>query len=257
MRKLATLINVMVLAVVFFLAGTTSSMAGGKVRGTVSIFSGTYQQFPPGTPGTTSGPFMCPSGETLSIVTTVVYFSDGICDDVQPNSAGLPACDGRFTTRGEECSDPTPFGRDIKIDGGPFSVLSVTSRGQIEFCFASGASPALPADCWGAGGTPGTTVGMVYATGTTLSEVRLIPGLTGSPASVTSETTLTSTTMFTDVNGIKVDANMFDGAITHATAEPNAAPPACGFTVTPGPGSPGFGPLSGCGAAGVSVKGKK
>lgn len=254
MRKLTTLINVMVLAAVVFLAGTTSSMAGGKVRGTVSIFSGTYQQFAFGTTGTTSGPFMCPAGEGLTIVTTVFYFSDGVCDDVQPNSAGLPACGGRFTARGEECVNPVPFGRDIKIDGGLFSILSVSSRGQIEFCFASGASPTLPADCWSAGGT----TGMVYATGTTLTQVRLIQGLTGSPASVTSETTLTSSIKFKDVNGIKVDAKMFDGAITHATAEPNGDPPACGFPVTAAsPGSPGFGLGSGCGTAGVSVKGKK
>ncbi len=218
MRKLTTLINVMVVAAVFFLAGTTSSMAGGKVRGVVSIFSGTYQQFPPGTPGTTSGPFMCLSGEGLVIATTVVYFSDGICDDVQPNSAGLPVCGGRFTSRVEECAD---FGRDTKFDGGPFSVVSVTSRGQSEFCFASGASPALPADCWDAGGG---TPRMVYATGTTLSETRLIPGL-GSPVLVTGETTLTSSTKFKDGNGIKVDANMFDGAISHLTVEPNNTPP--------------------------------
>lgn len=252
MRKLTTLINVMVLAAVFFLAGTTSSMAGGKVRGIVSIFSGTYQQFfPLAPPGTTSGPFMCLRDEGLIIATVVFYFSEGICDDVQPNSAGLPTCGGRFTSRVEECSD---FGRDLKIDGGPSSVVSVNSRGQTELCFASAASPASPADCWSAGGTPG----MVYATGTTLSVTRLIPGLT-SPVLVTGETTLTSSTKFRDGNGIKVDAKMFDGAISHLTVEPNDSPPACGFTPSsPGsPGSPGFGPVSGCGLAGVFVKGKK
>ena len=258
MRKLTTTINVMVLAAVFFLAGTSSSMAAAKkaqVGGTVSIFSGTYQNFPPGTPGTTSGPFMCPDGEALSIATNVFYFFDGICDDVQPNSAGLPACDGRFTARFEGCSDPTFPGRDIKNDGGPNSVTSINSRGQFELCFAAGASPALPADCWGAGGTPGTTVGMVYATGTALSQTRFVSGLAGTPVSLTSESTLTSSTTFRDDNGIKVDAEKLNGVIFHLTVEPNISPPACGFT--PGsPGSPGFGPGSGCGLAGVSVKGK-
>ena len=256
MRKLTTLINVMVLAAVFFLAGTTSSMAGGKIRGIVSIFSGTYQQFDPPPTGpttgtTSSGTFMCPGFvEGLAISTTVFYFLDRICDDVQPNSAGLPACGGRFTARVEECFDPTPFGRDTKIDGFPsFSIVSVNSRGQIELCFASAASPASPADCWVAGGTPGT----VYATGTTLTQTRQIPGLLGSPVSSNSETTLTSSTKFTDANGIKVDAKKFNGAVSHVTAQPNIAPPACSFTVTPG--SPGFGP-SGCGLAGVWVKGK-
>ena len=253
MRKLTTLINVMVLAAIVFLAGTTSSMAGGRVGGTVLIFSGTYQQFAPGTTGTTSGgAFMCPAVDGLTIATTVSYFLDGICDDIQPNSAGLPACDGRFTIRVEGCSD---LGRDTKFDGGPFSVISATSRGQIEFCFASAATPTLPADCWGAGGATGTTAGIVYATGTTLTNSRLIPGLLGSPVQVTGETTLTSSTKFMDDNGIKVDAKLFDGTISHFTAESNITLPACGFPVTPG--SPGFGPGSGCGLAGVLVKGKK
>lgn len=204
MRKLTTLIIVMVLAAVVFLAGTTSSMAVEKkarVGGIVSIFSGTYQHFAAGTTGTTSGPFMCPGVEELVIATVVWYFLDGICDDVQPNSSGLPVCGGRFTSRDEGCHDPTFPGRDIKIDSGPSSVLSVNGRGQRELCFASAASSALPADCWGAGGT----AGLVYATGTTLAQTKLILGLTGGPLSVTTEITLTSSTNFKDVNGIKVE----------------------------------------------------
>ena len=225
-----------------------------KAPGIISTFSGTFQQFPPGTTGTTSGPFMCPIGEGLSISTTVVYFSAGICDDIQPNSAGLPACDGRFTARVEGCSDP---GRDIKFDGGQFAIVSGNSRGQVEFCFASaasGASLTSPADCWGAGGATGTTAGTVYATGTHLTAIRLIPGLLGSPVQVTGETTLISSTKFTDGNRINVDANQFNGAISHIMAESNVGLNNCGFAVTPG--SPGFGPGSGCGLAGVIVGGK-
>lgn len=255
MRKLTTLINVTVLVAVFFLAGTTSSMAGtkkakAKVNRIVLIFSGTLQQFPSGTTGTTSGPFTCPSGEELNIATTVFYFWDGICDDSQSNSAGLPACGGRFTSRIESCSS------NVKVDGGPFSIVSATNRGQFELCFASAATLTSPADCWNAGGATGTTVGMVYATGTSLGESRLTLGLVGIPAQVNGDITLTSSTKFTDVNGINVDANELNGAISHTTVEPNfeANRPACGFTVTPG--SPGFGPGSGRGPGGCFRRGQ-
>ncbi len=98
---------------------------------------------------------------------------------------------------------------------------------------------------------------MVFATGTTLTQKRLIliAAAIGSPVSSNSETTLTSSTKFTDDMGIKVKAKEFNGTISHVTQEPNTVPPACGFAVGP-PGFPGFGFGSGCGLAGVAIKGK-
>lgn len=240
MRKLATFISVFALAVALSLAGTTSTMAAGKgpkVSGVVSQFSGTYVQDAPALscPDTTlvAGPacmgdlVTCPVGEAIAVSKTTFYLLDNICDDVQPNSSGLPACAGRFTALIEECSDPAAPGRDIKIDG---TLLSVLSRGQVQVCFDTAAT----GDCT----TPLVGTEMVIGTGTTLTQTRFLPGGT-TPASATTENTETSSTTFFDpADGrTKKLAGAFSPTISHVTAQQNDGANCSG----------------GCGLAGVSV----
>lgn len=169
----------------------------------------------------------CELGERLAVSLGVFYFLEGICDD---SGAGpSPACDGRFTFRGEECLNPLPYpAGDVHLNG---SLLSVISRGVTRICFDTPA--ADPLDC---------SKILEIGIGNTLTQTRLITGPGISTASATTETTDFSAISFeidTDV-----DAKLrFKETVAQITLQRNIGSTGCGsFDV------------GGCGVAGTSVR---
>ena len=272
MKKLITLLSVMVLAMTL---GASPGFAkekkskGASPKGITFILTGNYSLFGPFGGGCGAGVCTghivgittpaCDVVEGMAVTLSVFDYMDGICDDgptagQSATAATLPACDGRYTARVEECSRGAPSlggvdGLTYQIDEkkpiGGTSPLDVTiSRGAMEICFDSSASGATPANCWPLSGSE-----LVIFEGTTLSQTISVSAR--SSVSSRSEFTAVATPQWTDpVDGKVRDAKKLDNTTSHLTAEAFSGSN-CGSGLASSLHST-FG--TGCGVAGVSTK---
>ena len=288
MRKLFTLLSVAVVAIAVGAAPVFAKGGGPKPpkapktpspKGITFILTGNYSQFAPGfgCVGACIGHIVgvttasCDVAEGMAVTMTVFDYMDGICDDgpsagQSATAATLPACDGRYTARVEECSRLTGFPSKGGVDavsgqvdfkpfiGGTRPVDATISRGAMEVCFDSGISVGgggAPADCWNA---PFSGSELVVFEGTTLSQtVSLKSGGLRTNVSARSEFTATATPQWIDPeDGKSRNAKKLDKSTSHLTAEPTDGSN-CG-SIAASPTSTALVYGAGCGLAGVSTK---